>query len=301
MSTTPNVGVAFGATGQDSVANAILQLKESLRQLHDTQEQARQSSLTLGKLFEGFISYAVINRVRQFGEEAFKSAAQIGKLSEITGVSAKTLSVMSVASDQLGVDQQQLGKSIVFIASNLAKLNRGNIGAARSFGMIGLSAKDFVGLNTDQKILKVVDALGKMQNGDEKAAAAKALLGKTGAQLIPVLNMLAGEGFARVAEEAEKMGLVISRDTAEAAVAGAVAMKGLEETAKGAATQFVGGLIPALADAADAIVRDLGGKAVRVSRRSASTPVWLLSLSSKGCWAWWKLAARRLLPSKTPR
>jgi len=259
VGTTPNVGIAFGAAGQDSVANAIGQLASSLRQLREEQQQTRESSLTLGKLFEGFLGYEIINRVREFGKEAFESSVQIGKLSQQTGVSARTLSIMSAAAAKVNVDQQQLGKSIVFLESSIAKLNQGNTQAAKSFGLIGLSAKDFVGLNTDQKVLLVTDAIGRMANGDTKAAAAKALLSKTGAQLIPVLNLLAKDGFAKVAEEAEKMGLVINQDTADSALGAAIALKGLSESVKGVATQFEGGLTPALADSAELLVKHIGG------------------------------------------
>jgi hypothetical protein len=256
---TPQVNVALGVTGQEQVAAALRQLASELGKVKEQEDRTQQSTLALGTLFKSFIGYEVINRMRQFGQEVFTSAVQIGKLSQITGVTAPTLSVMSVAAAKLGVETQALGKGIVILEKNLQMLKQGNSQAAMSFGLVGLSAKDFVGLNTDQKILKVTDAIGKMKNGDEKAAASKLLLGRAGADLIPVLNMLAGEGFARAAEEAEKMGLVLSQDTANAAVAAAVAMDGLKESTKGAITQLYGGLLPALADAADAMVEDVGG------------------------------------------
>ena len=75
-----------------------------------------------------------------------------------------------------------------------------------------------------------------------------ALFGKTGAELIPLLNDLADGGFDKVREKAEKMGLVIDGDLAEAAQRANDSLTEMGNIANGLATRFMSGFAPAVAD-----------------------------------------------------
>jgi hypothetical protein len=87
-------------------------------------------------------------------------------------------------------------------------------------------------------------------------------MGRGGAELIPVMNQLAGDGFEKVSEEAERLGVLLDQDTVTAAVAAKAAMADLEEAGKGIATQFEAGLMPAIADIADSFTNDIAGTGV---------------------------------------
>ncbi len=94
-----------------------------------------------------------------------------------------------------------------------------------------------------------------MADGTQKAALAQELLGRGGAELIPVFNQLAGEGFEKAREEAEKFGLLIDGDTAESFKLLKKSMSDVEDVGKGITTQFTAGLGPAVTDVANAIVK----------------------------------------------
>jgi hypothetical protein len=86
------------------------------------------------------------------------------------------------------------GTSIEGVGGAMIKLNRnlatGNAGATEALTALGLSATDASGKlkSTDAIMLEVADKFAKMEDGARKSAAAQALFGKSGADLIPLLN-----------------------------------------------------------------------------------------------------------------
>ena len=62
----------------------------------------------------------------------------------------------------------------------------------------------------------VAAALLRMNNANERAAAAKDLLGLSGARLMPLLQQLAG-GFGDVMDRAERAGTIIDDKAVQAA------------------------------------------------------------------------------------
>jgi hypothetical protein len=261
MADTPDVKVRF--TAEDTgVAAAIKQLVSSLQELKQKQQETAESAFSLRDAYRTIIELAVVEKIREFGKAAFDSAVNIERMSQKTGLSAQTLSVYGKAAEDVGVSQDSVDKSLTKLQQNIVKFQAGGAQGAAAFKALGLAQKDFVGLNSDQKLTLVTDALGKMANGSNKAYIAQQLMGRGGAELIPVMNQLAGDGFEKVSEEAEKLGVLLDQDTVTAAVAAKAAMVDLEEAGKGIATQFEAGLMPAIADIADSFTNDIAGTGV---------------------------------------
>ena len=112
-------------------------------------------------------------------------------LSQRTGVSVESLARFNKAAATSGTDIDSVAKS-------LNKLNRGMVDAATTgkgpasdaLRSLGISATDASGKlkNADQVMLEIADAFSKMQDGPRKSALAFDLLGKSGDQMIPMLN-----------------------------------------------------------------------------------------------------------------
>ena len=256
MADAPDIAVRFRADGADAVANAVKQLANELKDLKQRQVEAAESSLTLGKAIEGIVGIETIRRLVNFGKEVFNGVVQVGRLSQETGVSARVLSTLAAAGDNVGVSQEQIGTAILRLSRNIVELQGGSTKAATAFDRLGLSAKDFTGLNADQKVLKVFDAIGKLGAGSTKAAEAQALFSRGGAALIPLLNQLHAEGFDKLADDAARLGKLLDDETVASFMATAGAMKEVQDKAEGMMQQFETGLMPALADAADELVQE---------------------------------------------
>jgi hypothetical protein len=254
MAEKPEVGFQFGVEGDQSLLSTLQALRTELKNVQQQQQSTASSAEVLQRAWRGLVELAAALKLAEFAKDVFDTAVNLGKLSQITGVSTQTLSVYYKAATDVGVAHEAVDKGVTKLARSLVLLQAGNGAAASGFRLLHLSAKDFIGLSPDEKLRKVTDAFALMKDGPEKAAAAIALFGKAGAQLIPVLDQLGGEEFAKVREQAERLGLVFTQEMAEGALRAKAALADLKGLAEGVTAQFETGLLPAVADAADGVV-----------------------------------------------
>lgn len=252
MADAPEIKVKL--TAEDTgVSAAIKELGNQLKNLKKTQDDTAASGAGLATAFKGIVAVIAFDKIAQFGKAVLDSGTSIARASQITGASVQTLSVFRKTAEDLGVSTEAVDKGFVKLSKSILAFEQGNAQAVQSFTQLGISQKDFAGLNTDQKIKLVTDRLGAMADGTTKAALAQQLLGRGGAELIPVLNDLAGEGFEKARASAEKLGLLLDGDMATSMLVAKKSLTELEDAGKGIATQFAAGLSPAITDVANAL------------------------------------------------
>ncbi len=118
---------------------------------------------------------------------AIDAADNMNDLSQKTGVSVESLSKFQQAANASGTSIEGVGAAMIKLNRNLAT---DNAGAAEALKLLGVNAKDASGKlkSTDTIMLEVADKFAKMPDGANKTAAAMALFGKAGADMIPMLN-----------------------------------------------------------------------------------------------------------------
>ena len=197
---------------------------------------------------------------------ALNSADAIDDLSQKVGASAENLSVLQY---QAGISGgiEALEANLTRLAVRLGDLDRGSRQATDAFGRLGLSARDFAGLDTAQAFDLIAQRLGNVEDSTRKTDIAVQIFGKTGAQLMPLLNDLAVNGFDNVAEAAASLGLVIDSETA--AMAGQVndSFAMIKGQAQGLAIQFVSGLMPSVLETMTSFREETAGKGVDSMRQ----------------------------------
>lgn len=254
MADAPEIKVKL--TAEDTgVAAAIKELGNQLKGLRKDQDDTATSASGLAAAFKGIVAVLAVEKFAAFGRDVLASATSIARASQITGASTQTLGVFRKTADDLGVSSEAVDKGFIKLSRSLLAFQQGSQQAAKNFQQLGLTQKDFVGLNTDQKIQLVTNRLGSMADSTTKAALAQQLLGKGGAELIPVLNELAGEGFEKARASAERFGLLLDSDTAASLLLAKKGLSDLADVGKGIATQFTAGLAPAITDVANALVK----------------------------------------------
>src|SRR3990172_2818779 len=143
---------------------------------------------------------------------------EILKMSQKVGVSVEKLSALQYAARASNVSNEELSVSLGHLAKNMVEADKGTGDAVDTFKALGLSVKDSSGKmkSTDTLLIELADKFSKMEDGAGKTAIAMTLFGRSGKELIPFLN--AGwEGIKELTDEAEKMGIVFSKDSASAA------------------------------------------------------------------------------------
>jgi len=126
---------------------------------------------------------AVVRQSINAGDELFNLQAK-------TGIAAKALIGIGNAAKLADVDMAVLGKGLTKLNVNLVKAAEGNEGLARKFEALGVEVKDANGqvAPADKVLGQIANRFADMPDGAQKAAAAVALFGKSGADLIPLLN-----------------------------------------------------------------------------------------------------------------
>lgn len=145
------------------------------------------------------------------------AADELDEMSQRIGVPVEQLSRLKYAAELTGVGVGQLETSLGQLSKKMAEAAKGGKGA-KLFADLGISVTDAEGRMraTEDVLGDIADVMSKMPPGAERTALAMKLLGKSGAQMLPMLES-GSEGLREMAAEATRMGLVISGDTASAA------------------------------------------------------------------------------------
>jgi hypothetical protein len=161
MAAPPEVKIKLTAEDQ-GVAAAIKNLTAQLQSIKDKEAEVADSTLDLADAFTGLIAVLGVEKLAEFGSEVFNAGVKIARLSQVTGVSSETLSVYSQAAKDAGGNSEQMQSGIQKLSTVLTMAAQGSQRSAKALAMVGLSAKDFNGLNADQKIKKVFDAIASL-------------------------------------------------------------------------------------------------------------------------------------------
>ena len=121
---------------------------------------------------------------------AIDTADEINDLSQSMGIAVQELGKYKLATEQSGSALQGMARGIKGLATAFAEYGDELRGA-------GITATD-----TDGKMRQIAEMFASMPDGIEKTTLAVKLFGKSGMELIPMLNM----GAAGLAETAEKSG-----------------------------------------------------------------------------------------------
>ena len=175
----------------------------------------------------GAALFAVAKSTADFGEEALKGAQK-------AGTTVQVFSALSHAAKMADVDTQQLITGMKSLSINMIEAQQKTGDGEAVFRRLGVSALDASGKlrPTEAVLLDLVDVFAKSADGAGKTEAAVKLFGKAGPELLPFLNQ-GKAGIAAMMAEAERLGLVLSKDDAEAANTFNDALKKLDAQVKG--------------------------------------------------------------------
>lgn len=206
-----------GSTGAIRQGRAFVELftddtklKQGLRLAENSVRKfgAQVSRIGVGMMGAGAAILAPLGlAVREFA----KAGSELKEMSERTGVAVETLSALKYAASQTGASMEALGKGMQMSQ----KLLGSSLGAS-VLGSLGLDAAKLKALSPEDQFIALADAVGKIPDQADRAAAAMKIFGKGGAALLPMLNQ-GREGIAKLREEAVKLGLVMSTEDAAAA------------------------------------------------------------------------------------
>lgn len=125
-----------------------------------------------------------------FTKQAINTADETGKMAQKAGIAVETFSALQHAANLSDVSNETLLKGLKGLSTELVKSGRG-------------------GADLNEELLAIADQFANAADGAQKTALAVQHFGKSGQDMIPLLNQ-GSDAIRRQMEEAKNFGLVIS-------------------------------------------------------------------------------------------
>jgi hypothetical protein len=154
-------------------------------------------------------------KIAEFVSEMGELGEHVERTAAILGVSTRSVQELGFIARATGGDSESLALSMERLQVNLQKAQGGAGPAAAALQALGLRAKDLIGLPLDEQMNRIADAVSKFADGGNKTAIVMELLGRGGAQMIPVLDQ-GREGLDNLRQSADAAGIVLTSHTIEA-------------------------------------------------------------------------------------
>lgn len=161
---------------------------------------------------------AAVAGITAITKSAIDAADKLDETAQKVGVGVEALSSLTFAARMSGVEAGTLNTALTKLSRSISEAQNPTSEAANAFKALGVSVKDSDGkLKSADAVLKeMAKRFESAPDGVNKTAVAMALLGKNGAEMIPMLNQGA-DGITKLQEEAEALGITIDEQTAKAA------------------------------------------------------------------------------------
>jgi hypothetical protein len=194
---------------------------------------------------------------------AFLSAAakadKFRKASEKIGMSVEDFSRLAYAADLSGVGMDGLATGMKLLSKNMADAAQGTGAAAAAFDALGLSATKSDGSLKSQNdlMLEVAAKFKGMEDGAAKTSLAMDLFGKSGADMIVLLNQ-GSEAIKNQTAEADRLGITLTDSGARAAEAMNDSIAKMKKSFEGVFMGTLGTLAPAITESMTSIAESFG-------------------------------------------
>ena len=142
------------------------------------------------------LAEAAMNGVRAvaagFGD-AIDLGGRLTDLSSRTGESAGNLLVLERAFTNTGVSAEAVGSSMNKLQKFMAEAAQGGAAQSESMQRLGLTMGDLAGKTPTEQMAVFAKQISGIQDPAQRAEAAMSIFGKSGGQLLPILNNFSGE------------------------------------------------------------------------------------------------------------
>ncbi len=167
----------------------------------------------LQTLAGGFATLFAVGAVKNFVQSLTAQGAALKDMSDRTGLSTAALQEYGLAAQLAGSSQESLETGLKFLSRNSVEAAGGSKEMAKAFRDAGISLKDTAGRArpTEALLGDLADTMQRTEDPGKRTALAMKLLGRSGAELVPLLKDGAA-GLAAVRQEAIDLGGGLSEE-----------------------------------------------------------------------------------------
>lgn len=211
----------------------------------------------------GMMAVAAATGMAMMIKSAINTADHMSKTAQKIGISTEALSTLTYAASISGVELETLQKGLQKFSKGVLEASTGTGDTKDALAALGVQITDNDGRlkNSEQLLKDVADKFVRLNDGTAKTALAMKLFGRSGAELIPMLNQ-GSIGIEALQQTARELGIEIDTKTGQAAERFNDQLQELQTAGKGLALGIANDMLPALNDIVQAMIeaRKEGGK-----------------------------------------
>lgn len=235
------------------IDEAVKKSTDKLSAFERTTSKIGRSMTKAGTVMLG-ASAAVGGSILAVGKSTADYAGDMFDMARSTGMGVESFQKIAYAAKMSGIEAEKVTTSFIKFDKMIVDAAGGNKAYMQTFKDLGIQIKDSAGnLRQPNEIFEdVAEIFHNTKDGAAKTALAVELFGKSGAELIPMLND-GKSGLQAFYAEAERMGLVLSAEAIGKGDAFSDQLEQIGQQVKGVKLQLGTALIPALSAAAEKI------------------------------------------------
>jgi TP901 family phage tail tape measure protein len=182
-------------------------------------------------------------------QKASDATDRVDKLSQKIGISRQGFQEWDFILSQSGTNIEKMQVGMKTLVNRMEESAKGSGVGADALKRLGVSATDSSGnLKKQEQVMEeVVRKMQDMPEGAEKSKLAFDLFGKSGLELMPLLNSVGGS-VDELKDKAHELGLVLSDEAIDAGVNFQDAMDQLKRSLGGVGTQILATLMPTVTE-----------------------------------------------------
>jgi len=180
----------------------------------------------------------------------FEKLDKIAKLASSTGFQTESLIAWQHGATQAGVSTDLFGRSLQRMQRVVGEARAGSATARQAFQQLGIGMHELVNRSPEELLEQVAEAFSKMESAADKAAAANAIFGRGGMDMINFLQE-GKAGLKAMSDEAGRLGMLFSAEELSQIEEANDAMDSLNKSLEAAYQIAAIEMAPALKDAAE--------------------------------------------------
>jgi hypothetical protein len=201
-----SAGGTIGSIGVNVVADTgkfTPKIREAREENVRFAKSAENFEHHLKGMVAGLAAGFTIESLHQTAEEMERITLTAGRM----GTSTEGFSRLSGAAKMSAVDIDSLSRDLTFMEKNLGK-------NSDAFRAIGLDVQKLKNMKADDAFLEIAEAISKLPTPADQTAAAVAIFGKAGAELVPILKK-GKEGIQELEAEVDGLGATLGTHSAK--------------------------------------------------------------------------------------
>lgn len=165
-----------------NIAAETVQLQKQAAQINKQLEGISSAAGTVA----GALGIAFsVGAIAAFVGQIMNTADELERMKDQTGIGVESLQRLRAAAENSGNTLDQVVKAISKLQVNLGSGNKGAVGAINE---LGFSVDQLLAMDPEQQFTTIAGAIGAIEDPSKRAAAAVAIFGKSGAELLPTFR-----------------------------------------------------------------------------------------------------------------